>query len=228
MTVAQRLNELGIELATPRSPQANYVSAVRTGNLVFLSGTGPYLPDGGLVTGKVGGELTVEQGYAAAAVGFRYGNPNSSSTTGCGAPTARSGVQITPAQPGAFTAGHYIPIATITDFNNPVYVGAGGPTTGPTISANVLFSIMGGPAHDPRGCEFARKYDIPVRIVIAPKGADLNPDLMTAAFEAEGVMVNSDVYNDLPSDVGWNRIADDMEASVDMDDFARDRTTQWR
>ena len=87
-----------------------------------------------------------QQGYAAAAVGFRYGNPNSSSTTGCGAPTARSGVQITPAQPGAFTAGQYIPIATITDFNNPVYVGAGGPTTGPTISANVLFSIMGGPA----------------------------------------------------------------------------------
>ena len=66
MTVAQRLNELGIELATPRPPQANYVSAVRTGNLVFLSGTGPYLPDGGLVNGKVGGELTVEQGYAAA------------------------------------------------------------------------------------------------------------------------------------------------------------------
>ena len=58
MTVAQRLNELGIELATPRPPQANYVPAVRTGNLVFLSGTGPYLPDGGLVTGKVGGELT--------------------------------------------------------------------------------------------------------------------------------------------------------------------------
>ncbi|MBK9343295.1 MAG: RidA family protein [Dehalococcoidia bacterium] len=66
MTVAQRLNELGIELATPRPPQANYVSAVRTGNLIFLSGTGPYLPDGGLVTGKVGAELTVEQGYAAA------------------------------------------------------------------------------------------------------------------------------------------------------------------
>ena len=66
MTVAQRLNELGIELATPRPPQANYVSAVRTGNLIFLAGTGPYLPDGGLVNGKVGGELTVEQGYAAA------------------------------------------------------------------------------------------------------------------------------------------------------------------
>lgn len=66
MTVAQRLNELGIELATPRPPQANYVPAVRTGNLIFLSGTGPYLPDGGLVTGKVGAELTVEQGYAAA------------------------------------------------------------------------------------------------------------------------------------------------------------------
>ncbi len=66
MSVAGRLQELGITLATPRPPQANYVSAVRTGNLIFLSGTGPYLPDGGLVTGKLGGELTVEQGYAAA------------------------------------------------------------------------------------------------------------------------------------------------------------------
>ena len=87
-----------------------------------------------------------QQGYAAAAVGYRYGNPNSNSTTGCGTPTARSGVQITPTQPGAFTAGQYIPIATITDFNNPVYVGTGAPTTGPTISASLLFSVMGSPA----------------------------------------------------------------------------------
>jgi len=73
-------------------------------------------------------------------------------------------------------------------------------------------AIMAVPAHDQRDFEFARKYDIPVRIVIAPQGADLNPDLMNAAFEAEGVMVNSGEFNDLPSDVGWERIADDMEA----------------
>ena len=66
MTVAERLKELGITIASPRPPQANYVPTVRTGNLVFLSGTGPYLPDGGLITGKVGSDLTVERGYEAA------------------------------------------------------------------------------------------------------------------------------------------------------------------
>lgn len=66
MTVAERLKELGITIATPRPPQANYVPSVRAGNLVFLSGTGPYLPDGGLITGKVGSDLTVERGYEAA------------------------------------------------------------------------------------------------------------------------------------------------------------------
>jgi enamine deaminase RidA (YjgF/YER057c/UK114 family) len=66
MSIADRLRELGITLAAVRPPQANYVSAVTTGNLLYLSGTGPYLPDGGLITGKVGADLTVEQGQEAA------------------------------------------------------------------------------------------------------------------------------------------------------------------
>lgn len=45
---------------------ANYVNAVRTGNLVFLAGKGPRKPDGTNITGKVGKDLTIEQGYAAA------------------------------------------------------------------------------------------------------------------------------------------------------------------
>jgi len=45
---------------------ANYVPAVRTGNLVFLSGHGPFKEDGSLITGKVGADLTVEQGYETA------------------------------------------------------------------------------------------------------------------------------------------------------------------
>ncbi len=60
------LKRLGIELPTPPAPVANYVRAVRTGNLVFLAGHGPLKPDGGYVTGKVGRDLTVEQGYEAA------------------------------------------------------------------------------------------------------------------------------------------------------------------
>ena len=61
-----RLQALGIELPTPPAPVANYVRSVRTGNLVFLAGHGPLKPEGGYVTGKVGQDLTIEQGYEAA------------------------------------------------------------------------------------------------------------------------------------------------------------------
>ena len=61
-----RLKALGIELPAPAAPMGNYVSAVRTGNLVFLAGVGPRKPDGELVLGKLGRDLTVEQGYEAA------------------------------------------------------------------------------------------------------------------------------------------------------------------
>jgi enamine deaminase RidA (YjgF/YER057c/UK114 family) len=65
-TPEARLKELGIELPEMPAPIANYVRSVRTGNLVFLSGHGPLKPGGGYVTGKVGKDLTVEEGYAAA------------------------------------------------------------------------------------------------------------------------------------------------------------------
>lgn len=66
MSVEQRLSELGITIGTPGRPVANYVGAVRTGNLVFVSGHGPRKPEGGNVTGKLGRELTTEEGYEAA------------------------------------------------------------------------------------------------------------------------------------------------------------------
>ena len=64
--VEERIKELGIELTEPGAPVANYVNAVRTGNLVFMAGKGPRNTDGTNVTGKVGVDMTVEEGYAAA------------------------------------------------------------------------------------------------------------------------------------------------------------------
>jgi len=61
-----KLAEMGIELPKPPPPVANYVRAVRTGNLVFLAGHGPLKPEGGYVTGRLGKDLTVEEGYKAA------------------------------------------------------------------------------------------------------------------------------------------------------------------
>ena len=67
MTIEDRLKELGIELPSPQSPAANYVPAVRTGNLLYLAGVGPAKrEDGTTPTGKVGAELTKEEGYEAA------------------------------------------------------------------------------------------------------------------------------------------------------------------
>lgn len=60
------LDSLGIELPAPPAPVANYVRSVRTGNLVFLAGHGPLKADGSYVTGKVGRDLTTEEGYEAA------------------------------------------------------------------------------------------------------------------------------------------------------------------
>lgn len=64
----EKLKELGINLPQPTKPIANYVKFVRTGNLLFLSGHGPGKPDGTDITGKVGKELTIEQGYEAAKI----------------------------------------------------------------------------------------------------------------------------------------------------------------
>lgn len=63
-----RLDEFGIELLSPSSPVANYVNAVRVGNLIFLSGKGPLQVNGENITGKLGEDLSIEQGYEAARV----------------------------------------------------------------------------------------------------------------------------------------------------------------
>lgn len=62
----KKMKELGIELFVPAKPMGNYVKAVRTGNLLYLAGHGPTKADGSNITGKVGKELTTEQGYDAA------------------------------------------------------------------------------------------------------------------------------------------------------------------
>ena len=66
--IERKLKELGYELPPPRQTLAgNFVSAVRTGNLVYTAGTGPRLPEGDFLhVGKLGADLTIEQGYDCA------------------------------------------------------------------------------------------------------------------------------------------------------------------
>lgn len=57
--------------------------------------------------------------------------------------------------------------------------------------------VMGVPAHDQRDFDFAKKYNLPVRIVIQPEGSELKSEDITEAFAAEGVMVNSGKFDGL-------------------------------
>jgi len=64
----ENLKALGIVLPKQSAPIANYVNYVRTGNLIFFSGSGPSVEDQGYVKGKLGKDLTIEQGKEAARI----------------------------------------------------------------------------------------------------------------------------------------------------------------
>ena len=65
-TTEDNLKALGIILPQPNAPIANYVSYVRTGNLIYFSGSGPGESDGTFIKGKLGKDLTIEDGVKAA------------------------------------------------------------------------------------------------------------------------------------------------------------------
>ena len=65
-TPEDRLRRLGLVLPPPAKPAGAYAPACRVGSLLFLSGVGPMRPDGSYVTGRIGDDLTVAQGFEAA------------------------------------------------------------------------------------------------------------------------------------------------------------------
>ena len=66
MEIETKIAELGLTLPAPPTPVGAYLLARQTGDLLFLSGTTCYTPDGLLYRGRLGNELNLEQGYAAA------------------------------------------------------------------------------------------------------------------------------------------------------------------
>ena len=67
MSIAEdRLSALGLQLPQVSTPVANYIPAVRTGNLLFIAGQVPRGEDGAMITGKVGDTMDVDAAYEAA------------------------------------------------------------------------------------------------------------------------------------------------------------------
>ncbi|MCL5884673.1 MAG: leucine--tRNA ligase [Deltaproteobacteria bacterium] len=104
---------------------------------------------------------------------------------------------------GIFTGGYCVNPATGTKI--------------PVFAANfVLYeygtgAVMAVPAHDQRDFEFARKYGLPIVVVVQPNGADLSDGTMEAAHEGPGTLVNSGPFNGLPSEEGKKAITRHFE-----------------
>ena len=65
-TAESKLNNLGYQLPPPPAPVGNYLAATRSGNIMWMAGVGSRKADGSSITGKLGDDLTVDQGYEAA------------------------------------------------------------------------------------------------------------------------------------------------------------------
>lgn len=71
--------------------------------------------------------------------------------------------------------------------------------------------VMGVPAHDQRDFDFAKKYNLPIEIVVQPDGKEISSENLTEAFAAEGTMVNSDMFNGLNNREALKKIIDYIE-----------------
>ncbi|MFU2208867.1 leucine--tRNA ligase [Solidesulfovibrio sp. C21] len=69
-------------------------------------------------------------------------------------------------------------------------------------------AVMAVPAHDQRDFEFARKYDLPLKVVIAPEGETLDPATMEAAYSDPGNLVDSGEFTGLPNEEAKGKIID--------------------
>jgi len=73
-------------------------------------------------------------------------------------------------------------------------------------------AVMGVPAHDQRDFEFARKYKLPVKVVIQPEGQTLDGETLTAAYVEDGLMVNSGEFDGLPNREGIAKVTALLES----------------
>ena len=106
------------------------------------------------------------------------------------------------ARDGVFTGAYAI--NPMNDAEVPIYIADYVLTTYGT------GAIMAVPAHDERDFNFAKRYDLPIRVVIAPSDWDGNPP--GEAYIDPGRMVNSGRFDGLSSEEGWEAVADDLEA----------------
>ena len=87
--------------------------------------------------------------------------------------------------------------------------------------------VMAVPAHDQRDFDFAKKYNLPIKVVITPDGSDIDGNTMPASFEAEGIMVNSGEFNGLGNKEALSKIIDYMDKNGIGESKVNFRLRDW-
>ncbi len=72
-------------------------------------------------------------------------------------------------------------------------------------------AVMAVPAHDQRDFEFAKKYDIPIRIVIQPFDYEIKLDKMVRSYESDGLLINSEEFNGMENRTAINSITEKLD-----------------
>jgi leucyl-tRNA synthetase len=88
-------------------------------------------------------------------------------------------------------------------------------------------AVMGVPGHDQRDFEFARKYSLPIPIVVQPDDETLTSDTIEAAFDGEGTLVDSGPYTGLRWDEGNRKMTADAEARAIGQGTVQYRLKDW-
>ncbi len=88
-------------------------------------------------------------------------------------------------------------------------------------------AVMAVPTHDQRDFEFARKYDLPMQVVIQPDGEVLDPATMSEAWEGSGAMVNSGSFDGLDNATGKEKISAAIEAQGSGQRSVNYRLRDW-
>lgn len=88
-------------------------------------------------------------------------------------------------------------------------------------------AVMAVPTHDQRDFEFAKKYDLSLKVVIQPVGVELESSSMTEAFTESGIMVNSAQFNGLPSNDAKEAIADFLQSKRQGTKTVNYRLRDW-
>ena len=73
-------------------------------------------------------------------------------------------------------------------------------------------AVMGVPAHDQRDFLFARKYKLPINVVIQPEGKELTADTMKEAFIENGIQTNSGIFSGIPNTEAMGKITEYLES----------------